>query len=105
VGRGCAGLCLWRRACAGFGNVCVCVRVCARTCVCVCVCVCVCLCVYVCNLYVHIFRLGSLRMLLGSDVVVLDHPSSGQPCVSLYVRDPEIMSRAGFLDGTTHIHI
>ena len=44
------------------------------------------------------FRLGSLRMLLGSDVVVLDHPSSGQPCVSLYVRDPEIMSRAGFLD-------
>jgi hypothetical protein len=44
------------------------------------------------------FRLGSMRMLLGSDVVVLDNPSSGQPCVSLYVRDPEIMSRAGFLD-------
>jgi hypothetical protein len=24
--------------------------------------------------------------------------SSGQPCVSLYVRDPEVMSRSSFLD-------
>ena len=44
------------------------------------------------------FQLGSLQMLLGSDVMVLDHPSSGQPCVSLYVRDPAAMSRTGFLD-------
>ena len=44
------------------------------------------------------FKLGSMRMLLGSDVMVLDHPSSGQPCVSLYVRDPEIMSRSLLLD-------
>ena len=44
------------------------------------------------------FQLGSMRMLLGSDVLVLDDPSSAQPCVSLYVRDPEAMSRCGFLD-------
>ncbi|EKX36468.1 hypothetical protein GUITHDRAFT_165742 [Guillardia theta CCMP2712] len=41
-------------------------------------------------------RFGGMQMLLGSDVMVFG--SSGHPCVSLYVRDPEVMSLHSYLD-------